>query len=279
MRMGEGAPTPEQPNTNRVLAAVERTSMKAPVLLELPEGSLGYMTIQSNHETRQRPNEDMVFVIKTPKSLWIVVGDGIGSLAHTPEAITIFIKTLEQVLPTSDDFTEVLKEAQIRFDREIPEYYLPKNKGDRKKAGGGLVVGAVKIEERKGLDTPATLYELGDIGILEIGDEPDDTIYTTQAQHTSEHHNVLTARISASTQIEDVLKDLQTIPTTIEENDIIILCSDGVTEFLSAEIIVSTVQETLKQGQNPAQAAQLVCQLAIAQGSYDDLTCAVYVQK
>lgn len=269
MRMfGEDRPTEK----TRVIAAVEATSMETPVSVELPRGSLGYMTIKSR--TRERQNQDMIFVMETPHGTWLVVADGMGSYQDTPQALRIFIKMLQKNLPESPDIAKVIIESQSRIIDEIHS-----EEGDIDEnghgAGGGFVFSAVRLESSN-QTMRVHLYQLGDIRIIVAGHTPEDTALETEDQHEPGAPSIVTAHLSSHTTAEEVLDKLKSNPYQIEEGDLIIFCSDGVTGKLKSDKILEIIHTALEAGKNLGEAAEAVCREAQALGSQDDVTCLIY---
>ena len=266
-----GAESEPQKNTVHVLA--EAISMPEGVSVELPRGSLGYMTIKSS--TRERPNQDMVLVLETPLGVWLIVADGMGGYIDTPQAVRIFREVLEQELSESGDIEQVLIKAHARMNQSIDSQDSAFD-FDRYKAGGGVVFSTALLPWGK---NQAILHQLGDVRIIIAGEKPDDTAYETEDQHDPARPSHVTGCLATDSLVEDALAKLDSTPKTIDQNDFIILCSDGVTRILGSELILDTIYEILEAGGSLGEAAEAVCRKSQRLGSEDDITCLIYQQR
>ncbi|MFF2093608.1 Stp1/IreP family PP2C-type Ser/Thr phosphatase [Paenibacillus sp. NPDC058174] len=86
------------------------------------------------------------------------------------------------------------------------------------------------------------------------------------AEEAANHprRNVITRAVGTDAQVE-----VDVLTTILEPDDVLLLCSDGLTNMVNDELILQTVQE---EGLNLSEKAERLIQLALSAGGDDNIT-------
>lgn len=206
----------------------------------------------------------------------LVVADGMGGAAGGDIASSIAVGRL----------------AALDGESHGPEEALDELKDAIADAHGEIVARADNDPELSGLGTTVTaLLRAGQtMHMAHIGDSRayllrDDVLDQVTRDHTFVQHLIDTGRLSAADAehhpkrnlILRVLGDIDAdVPVDISvretrPGDRWMLCSDG----LSGVVSRSTIEETLKEIENPGDCADALVSLALAAGAPDNVTCVI----
>lgn len=212
----------------------------------------GYCSsVQGNRDTQ----EDCGFVaVEEEKNGIGIICDGIGGLpggsAASSAAVKSFLEDFAMTDKTEDDYSSFLKKEICRLDARI--YDLTDASGRQLSAGTTLA--AVVIEDEM-------------LSWVSVGDSKIYIVRGDTMVQCNREHNYLTLLnemlkdgvITLETYDEEVQKgdlltsfigmgnlsqvDVNPHPLHLRENDIVLLCSDGLSKLLSQKEIVSVVRK------------------------------------
>lgn len=231
---------------------------------------------------RRRRNEDS-FAVRPDLGLF-VVADGMGGHAGGNIASRIVVDTLER-------FFDKLGDSDIGFgqDREQPSFAeqrvdlairMCKREVERRAVGDLAPMGTTLV---------CLLVREGKVVLAHVGDSRIYRLRNGVAEQMTRDHSLcaeleavgghdlvkrltgpytamITRSISASTNSKPDIR-----VETVEPGDRYLLCSDGLTDRLSAEAIA----EVMRTSEDPQEASSRLVQRAYASGSMDNITALV----
>ena len=204
------------------------------------------------------PNEPQL----TSKGVAIAIADGISSSQVSQEASKVSVVSfLEDYFSTSDSWT-VKKSAQtvltatnswLYSQNRQDKYHLDLNKGYV------CTFSALVIKS-----ATAHIFHMGDARIYRIRDENIEVLTTDHRVWISKEKSYLSRAMGMDTNLN---LDYET--TDVEVNDIFLLMTDGIYEFVSNELLIKTVNENIE---DLSLAAKMISDLAYENQSDDNLT-------
>lgn len=204
------------------------------------------------------PNEPQL----TSKGVAIAIADGISSSEVSQEASKISVVSfLEDYFSTSDSWT-VKKSAQtvmaatnswLYSQNRQDKYHLDLNKGYV------CTFSAMIIKS-----TTAHIFHMGDARIYRIRNENIEILTTDHRVWISKEKSYLSRAMGMDTNLN---VDYEKID--VEVNDIFLLMTDGIYEYVSNETLIKIVNENIEDLQV---AAKMISDLAYVNQSDDNLT-------
>jgi serine/threonine protein kinase/serine/threonine protein phosphatase PrpC len=204
------------------------------------------------------PNEPQL----TSKGVAIAIADGISSSQVSQEASKVSVVSfLEDYFATSDSWT-VRKSAQtvmtatnswLYSQNRQDKYHLDLNKGYVCTFSAMIIKSAT-----------AHIFHMGDARIYRIRNENIELLTTDHRVWISKEKSYLSRAMGMDTNLN---LDYET--TGVEVDDIFLLMTDGIYEFVSNELLIKTVNENLEDLQI---AAKMISDLAYENKSDDNLT-------
>ncbi len=224
-------------------------------------------------------NEDACVEEETRFGRLVVVCDGMGGHAGGREAAELAIRTIQEAFARADDAAigrDVLAHALREANRRVFTMTTPVEEG----GGGG----------RPGSTVVAALVHEDGIEIAHVGDSRAYLVHAGQVFQLTKDHSMVqrlvdegilspmdAARHPEANKIlralgigPDVDVDVKPQPVLFVAGDVLVLCSDGLSDMLSPGDIMAVA------GDAPApQAAGQLLDLANARGGHDNITAAV----
>ena len=220
--------------------------------------SKGRKEINQDFHDVHIPNEPQL----TSKGVAIAIADGISSSEVSQEASKVSVVSfLEDYFSTSDSWT-VKKSAQtvlaatnswLYSQNRQDRYHLDLNKGYV------CTFSALVIKS-----ATAHIFHLGDARIYRIRNKNIEVLTTDHRVWISKEKSYLSRAMGMDTNLN---LDYET--TDVEVDDIFLLMTDGIYEFVSNETLIKTVNENLD---NLQIAAKMISDLAYENQSNDNLT-------
>ena len=225
---------------------------------------------------RKRQNNEDSFYVDLEKRLFIVA-DGMGGHQAGEVASQIAVESLKNSLSTlrlNEMESEKIKEHILRAMMNAHKDIIEKAKTDINLAGmGTTVVLALGIDDKYYISHvgDSRAYLIRNKNITQLTD--DHTVVaellkvkmiTPEKVKTHHMRHVLTQALGSNTQIIPSIQDI-----TLEEGDILLLCTDGLTDMLSDEEILSIVDE---HGEDIKKSVQVLVDIANEKGGKDNIT-------
>jgi protein phosphatase len=206
------------------------------------------------------------------KGLLLVVADGMGGYEGGQEASRLAVETVKEIYagsPAEDPQTLLFKGLREAHARII--HYAAKHPGMR---GMGTTCTAVALVGKNLYFAhvgDSRLYRIREREIVRltrdhsyVGRLLESGAISPEEAETHAQRHILTAALGAG---EEVYPDVPDQPLTVEENDVLLLCTDGLWGLVSDSEIAATVSSML-----PAEAVRRLVQLARERGGPDNIT-------
>jgi serine/threonine protein phosphatase PrpC len=233
---------------------------------------------------RVRTNNEDSFRIVEPLSLFIL-SDGMGGEAHGEIASAMAVETISEYLaePKQDSGETLHGEATDNFSLNTKrlksavhlanlKIYQSAQKNPEQR-GMGATLTVVWLEDAKLSiahvgDSRAYLLRSGNLQQLTndhslVAEQVRRGLITPQQAEESEMQSVLLRALGAHPDVEVDVDEVAVVP-----NDVLLLCSDGLTRMVTEPEIAGTLQAET----NPASAAQKLIELANGNGGLDNVT-------
>jgi serine/threonine protein phosphatase PrpC len=233
---------------------------------------------------RVRTNNEDSFRIVEPLSLFIL-SDGMGGEAHGEIASAMAVETISESLaePKEDSSETLHGEATDNFSPKTKrlknavhlanlKIYQSAQKNPEQR-GMGATLSVVWVEDAKLSiahvgDSRAYLLRSGNLQQLTndhslVAEQVRRGLITPQQAEESEMQSVLLRALGAHPDVEVDVDEVAVLP-----NDVLLLCSDGLTRMVTEPEIAGTLQAET----NPASAAQKLIELANGNGGLDNIT-------
>jgi PPM family protein phosphatase len=230
-------------------------------------------------DPEKQVNEDAALEEETRFGRLVVVADGMGGHAGGREASHLAIRVIQDAFTRADAATpgrDVLANAIREANRRVFTMTTPLEEG----GGGG----------RPGSTVVAALVHEDGMEVAHVGDSRAYLVHTGQIFQLTKDHSMVqrlvddgllapaeAARHPEANKIlralgiaEDVDVDVRPQPTQYSTGDVLLLCSDGLSDLVSPGDILA-----IAGGAPPAQAAGQLVDLANARGGHDNITVAV----
>jgi len=225
---------------------------------------------------RKRQNNEDNFYVNLEKKLF-VVADGMGGHQAGEVASQMAVESLKNSLSTlklNEMESEKIKEHILRSMLNAHNEIVEKAKQDINLSGmGTTVVLALGVDDKYYISHvgDSRAYLIRDKNITQLTD--DHTVVaellkakmiTPEEAKTHKMRHVLTQALGSNTQIIPSIKVI-----TIQEGDILLLCTDGLTDMLTDEEILSVI---LKHKEDIEKTAQALVDKANEKGGKDNIT-------
>ena len=225
---------------------------------------------------RKRQNNEDNFYVNLEKKLFIVA-DGMGGHQAGEVASQMAVESLKNSLSTlklNEMESEKIKEHILRSILNAHNEIVEKAKQDINLSGmGTTVVLALGVDDKYYISHvgDSRAYLIRDKNITQLTD--DHTVVaellkakmiTPEEAKTHKMRHVLTQALGSNTQIIPSIKVI-----TIQEGDILLLCTDGLTDMLTDEEILSVI---LKHKEDIEKTAQALVDKANEKGGKDNIT-------
>lgn len=223
------------------------------------------------HVGRRRPgNEDSLDVLPLQDATLCVVADGMGGHQAGEVASRLAVETVGQVYPRdAADTGEALARTIQSANRAVFEASL----SDQAKQGmGTTIVCAVLREGQAQLanvgDSPGFLVRGGQIQRLTqdhswVAEEVARGAIQPEAAASHPYRHILTRCLGIQPEVEVAVYD----PVTLEPGDVVVLCSDGLSEHVEPPELAPIVNGVSAQA-----AAEALVDLANERGGTDNIT-------
>lgn len=225
-------------------------------------------------------NQDSFYSCEIEGIELFVVADGMGGCNGGEIASEIVIDTIKEI-------TNKYKESLINQEIEIPKFINDSINESNKR----IYEKALEIEKFKGMGTTVTMAYISsdEIFIGHIGDSRaylirDEEIFQITQDHSLVAELVRNGSISKKEAINHPQKNIITravgtdkevrtdvISRKIQSGDIILLCTDGLTNMISNEII----KDMLIKSQDPQKVSEKLVYTANELGGLDNITALV----
>src|SRR5688572_24022971 len=223
---------------------------------------------------RRNHNEDAFVTFETEDGgLVLVVADGMGGhlAGEVASAMAIEILQRELTQPAADPST-ALREAIELANREIWDEAAR----DSEKAGmGSTIVAAIVLDDQAYLanagDSPAYLVRGGQTDQIthDHGLVAEQVEAGVIREEDAEHHpfrHILTRCLGAEASVEVEVYP----PREIQAGDVLVLCSDGLTEHVNKREVAALVENP-----DPDEVARGLVDVANQRGGHDNITVVV----
>ena len=233
---------------------------------------------------RVRTNNEDSFRIVEPLSLFIL-SDGMGGEAHGEIASAMAVETISEYLAepkqdsgetlhgeASDNFSLKTKRLKSAVHLANVKIYQSAQKNPEQR-GMGATLTVVWVDDAKLSiahvgDSRAYLLRSGNLQQLTndhslVAEQVRRGLITPQQAEESEMQSVLLRALGAHPDVEVDVDEVAVVP-----NDVLLLCSDGLTRMVTEPEIAGTLQAET----NPASAAQKLIELANGNGGLDNIT-------
>ena len=220
-----------------------------------------------------RKNNEDAFIILEEKDIYLLA-DGMGGHLGGEYASTMAVKDLKDLLSQAQD-----KEAITRAIQEVNERIYDKSLEDENLAGMGTTLSMIYI-----LGKELYYANIGDSRIYRVQNKKleqltvDDSYvnYLVEvgaiSQEQAKDHpkkNVLLKALGTTKEIDIFVQSL-----TWEEDDIYLLCSDGLTNMLEEEEILKIISSS-----DPKTGVEKLINRALEHGGKDNITVIVLTTK
>ncbi len=232
---------------------------------------MGIIVGYRSHQGLVRESNEDAFCVLLPPDIapeidaLLVVADGMGGHQAGEVASSYVVKTLEQL------FSSSAYKQWVDYSPEREDYYAVVLKEVLERINERLYIQASKRQNLSGMGTTATVALLSG-GWLFIGHVGDSRAYLLRKgkmkQLTQDHSlpaqkNVLTQALGNSLLIR-VERSIH----SIEPGDILVLCTDGLTNLVSD----AEIQRAVQTNRDPQKACDLLVDLANRRGGLDNIT-------
>jgi serine/threonine protein phosphatase PrpC len=230
---------------------------------------------------RVRTNNEDSFRVVEPLSLFIL-SDGMGGEAHGEIASAMAVETISEYLAepkedsgatlhgdVNDNFSRRLKNAVHQANLKI---YQSAQKNPEQRGMGATVTVVWADDAKLSIahvgDSRAYLLRSGSLQQLTndhslVAEQVRRGLITPQQAEESEMQSVLLRALGAHPDVEVDVEEVAVVP-----NDVLLLCSDGLTRMVTEPEIAGTLQAEV----DPASAAQKLIELANGNGGLDNVT-------
>ncbi|OCL27930.1 serine/threonine protein phosphatase [Orenia metallireducens] len=221
----------------------------------------------------RRENQDNYLVINKDSLDIIVVADGMGGHQGGNVASSLAIKGIKEYDFNHDSLKDSIKECIELVNQRIQQEGLAKE--EYQGMGTTLTMGVIKdrilIIGHIG-DSRAYLFRDGKLQQLTndhsyVGELLRNNIISQKEADNHPKKNLLLNALGVKEEIEADLFELD-----LESNDLILLCSDGLTNMLSDD----KISEVLSENLDLQKKADKMALLANQQGGYDNITVVIY---
>lgn len=224
-------------------------------------------------QRRDHNEDDLTTFVAEDGAQVLVVADGMGGhlAGEVASAMAIEILTRELARPT-DDPSEALRAAIKLANAEI---WAEASRDPEKSGMGSTVVAAIVRDNRAYLanagDSPAYLVRAGETSQITrdhglVAEQVELGIITEEAAAHHPYRHVLTRCLGA----EDDVDAEAYPPHELEPGDVLVLCSDGLTEHVSKREVAA-----LTTASDPTEIAQGLVDVANQRGGHDNITVVV----
>lgn len=229
------------------------------------------------HKGRVRKlNEDSVYIERDESLLaklgeLLVVADGMGGHQSGEVASEQAIESIRDVY-----YQQALKHPGKGLKKAIEEanrVIFARAKNEDRFGMGTTVVAAVRVKEELYIahvgDSRLYLVRTGEIRPMTrdhslVAEQIEAGILTPEQAKRHPYRNIISRAVGTSPEVE---VELATPQFKLEDGDILILCSDGLTEHVSDEEILEIVET-----QSPAAASEALVEAANAGGGRDNIS-------
>lgn len=197
------------------------------------------------HIGKVREHNEDALLVSMEKALFIVA-DGLGGHAAGEVASHMAVDVIQDHILASYDSIEKLREDIVRAIKEANRIIFEESRRDMTKRGMGTTVVVAKIEDHKAL-----IGHVGDSRAYHIRDK---SMIQLTVDHTIVEEYVRMGLLSRKDALyhpyRHVLSrsvgtagavDVDIVEVEIEEGDIFLLCTDGLTNMLTDEEILNTI--------------------------------------
>jgi serine/threonine protein phosphatase PrpC len=233
---------------------------------------------------RVRTNNEDSYRIVEPLSLFIL-SDGMGGEAHGEIASAMAVETISEYLAepkedsgetlhgeVTDNFSMKTRRLKNAVHQANLKIYQSAQKNPEQR-GMGATVTVVWVDDTKLSvahvgDSRAYLLRSGNLQQLTndhslVAEQVRRGLITPQQAEESEMQSVLLRALGAHPDVEVDVEEVGVVP-----NDVLLLCSDGLTRMVTEPEIAGTLQAET----DPASAAQKLIELANGNGGLDNVT-------
>ncbi len=219
----------------------------------------------------RKKNEDNSFAIEKDGCLFAVVADGMGGHSGGEVASQIVVDTAKQFLSDINNSSLISSDSITGLLSDINKLVWERALRDKELQGMGSTATIINLKGRQALighvgDSRAYLFRSGRLKQL-TKDHSYVQMLIENGYITKEealHHpqrNIITRAIGAENKVD---ADVMTI--NLEAGDILLLCSDGLTNAVTDDQITKTLLEGV------AKAADTLIEAALAFGGTDNIT-------
>jgi PPM family protein phosphatase len=255
---------PTEKNTAEITIDVQQDDLRAVVVSDVG-------CVRTNNEDAARFVRPSSGKVRQQKGFLAVVADGMGGHAAGEIAAQLAVETVVKVYYRRDETPEEsLFLALTKANREIWQAASHNNR----QRGMGTTCTAVAISEGRLYlahvgDTRAYLLQDGQLFQLST----DHTyvqmlvaqgVISIAEANTHPERNVLTRAMGTHAKVEI---DTATLPQTLQKNDRLLLCTDGLYDYLTNEEIVQFLINP-----NLSEIAQMLVECAKDRGGHDNIT-------
>lgn len=210
--------------------------------------------------------------VRSEKGVLFIVADGMGGHQGGEVASRLAVEYIKRNYYSSDDPDPLLslRAAFLEANRHIFE----KSLDDSSLFGMGTTCTAMVLIQNKAYfthigDSRAYVCRNGDIVQLTqdhtlVEDMVRSGLLSSEDARIHPKKNVITKSLGTHEMIE---ADAPSSPFPIRENDVFLLCSDGLTSFVRDDEIKKTLES-----HNPKEASQLLIDMANSLGGRDNIT-------
>ncbi|MCK8817815.1 Stp1/IreP family PP2C-type Ser/Thr phosphatase [Natroniella sulfidigena] len=234
--------------------------------------SLNYGAVSDRGKVRVENEDDYLVLLKEDFSL-LAVADGMGGHNCGELASSLTIEVIKSYQFSVDNLVQNMRSLISQANQKI--YHKSEEKEEYYGMGTTLTLGVIKdriLTIGHIGDSRAYLFRNGDLSQITqdhsmVEELIRKKIITSEEAEDHPQKNMLTNALGVD---EDVNFDL--VEVNLEEDDLILLCSDGLTNMLSEEQII----EVLAKQSNLQQGAETLVELANQAGGRDNITVIIY---
>jgi protein phosphatase len=221
---------------------------------------------------RRSGNEDAWDVLELPGGLLCVVADGMGGHLAGEVASQLSVQTLRRVFSVGESAAESARSLEAAIQQANLAIYQAATADPAKQGMGTTIVCA--------------LLRPGSAQLANVGDSPAFLVRDGQAERLTQDHSwvaeeiargalaaeeaeghpyrhILTRSLGLEQQVDVQLYD----PISLRDGDVLVLCSDGLSEHLRPEDLTDVVSRG-----SAAEAAESLVELANERGGSDNIT-------
>ena len=221
-------------------------------------------------------NQDYYYIAKSEDNLQMyILADGMGGYNGGEVASKLAIETTKNYLENNFDKINHEKEAILKLIKDSMEYankvVYEKSKTEEELQGMGTTLDVCFIYNNKvyiGHVGDSRIYRIRGNNVRKLTKDhsyvqqlvEDGKITRQEAQHHPKK-NMLTKALGCTNYVEPDIR-----ARNIEKQDVLLMCSDGLTNMVEEETIYKIVKE------NPETAPEKLVELANDAGGYDNIT-------